>query len=68
MPLSIEICLCILICSVSTLLLMLAMYFVERTLQNQERRYAEIKRNLRDEESAPDSSPTEGGTRNDERL
>lgn len=54
MPLSIEICLCILICSVSVLLFTLAMHFIERTLLDQERCFAEINRSLRDEENAHD--------------
>ncbi len=40
MPISIEVCLCILLCAASTL--------------DQERCFAEINRSLRDKESAPD--------------
>jgi len=52
MPISIEVCLCILLCAASTFFLMLAMYFVERTFWYQDFRYSKTTCRLESKEKS----------------
>jgi len=53
MPISITVCLCILICSLSFLALMIAMFFVEETLWDNELRHDRIEHNIRNKKNPP---------------
>lgn len=60
MPLSIEVCLCILLCAASTFLLMLAMYFIERTFWYQDFRYSKTTGRIENKKNSARSERANG--------